>query len=256
MSHTTLKNAFPFRLGTTSFILPAGYGENVAFLAPLVDDVELLFFESSGPHFLPEEGEVEELARLKREHGLSYTLHLPLDLHPGSGDEALRRASLEAGCRLARATAELEPLAWILHVPAPEACLPEALERSIRELESAGVARPRLCLENLDFPWRVAASLALRHGLSWCLDVGHLLRYGFGLDDLPEAELAHCRVVHLHGLQGEHDHREISLLAPDLVGRILDLVEKGCSRDRVVTLEVFGREPLFRSLAALEAYRP
>jgi sugar phosphate isomerase/epimerase len=118
------------------------------------------------------------------------------------------------------------------------------------------VARPRLCLENLNYPWRDAASLALRHGLSWCLDVGHLLRYGFGLDDLPEAELAHCRVVHLHGLQGEHDHREISLLAPDLVGRILDLVEKGCSRDRVVTLEVFGREPLFRSLAALEAYRP
>ena len=47
------KSGYPFRLGTTSFIYPAGWAENVARLAPLVDEVELLFFESQIPGSLP-----------------------------------------------------------------------------------------------------------------------------------------------------------------------------------------------------------
>ena len=40
-----LKGRLPFRLGTTSYILPSDMITNVAMLAPFVDDVELLFFE-------------------------------------------------------------------------------------------------------------------------------------------------------------------------------------------------------------------
>jgi hypothetical protein len=35
-----------FRIGTTSYIIPAGIVPNVAYLAPQVDDVELVMFET------------------------------------------------------------------------------------------------------------------------------------------------------------------------------------------------------------------
>jgi hypothetical protein len=40
------KKRYPFRIGTTSFIYPAGYTENVARLGPHVDEIEILMFES------------------------------------------------------------------------------------------------------------------------------------------------------------------------------------------------------------------
>ena len=42
------KGQYPFRLGTTSFIYPAGYADNVTLIGPCVDEIELLFFESLG----------------------------------------------------------------------------------------------------------------------------------------------------------------------------------------------------------------
>lgn len=49
----SMKGIFPFRLGTTSYILPDGLVTNVEFLGPLVDDVELVLFESEEVSNLP-----------------------------------------------------------------------------------------------------------------------------------------------------------------------------------------------------------
>jgi len=38
------KHAYPFKLGTTSFIYPDGYVPNVKMLGPYMDEIELLFF--------------------------------------------------------------------------------------------------------------------------------------------------------------------------------------------------------------------
>lgn len=252
-----LKNRFPFRLGTTSFILPAGYAENVTFLGPLVDDVELLFFEATPPP--PEE--VRRLAMLKGEHDLSYTFHLPLDIHPGSADEALRRASMEPCRRLVAATGELAPLAWILHVPAaggeprPE-WQRDALERSIGELAKEGVDRKQLCLETLDYPFAEVISMAEEHGLALCIDVGHLLRYGFAVADCLAAGRKHCRVIHLHGFCGDRDHQDISLFAPALLGAVRDALAGANKEDAVLTLEVFSLKALTRSLEIMRDCLP
>ena len=44
----SLKNfpALPFRLGTTSYIIPADILPNVRYLADKVDDIELVLFEA------------------------------------------------------------------------------------------------------------------------------------------------------------------------------------------------------------------
>jgi hypothetical protein len=46
LSFPTLAGRFPFRMGTTSFIVPADMETNVRFSASKFDDIELRFFES------------------------------------------------------------------------------------------------------------------------------------------------------------------------------------------------------------------
>jgi sugar phosphate isomerase/epimerase len=256
MTVQPLKNKFPFRLGTTSFIRPAGYADNVAFVGPLVDDVELLFFESE-ERSLPQMQEVKRLRQLKTEQGISYTLHLPLDLHPGSAAEARREKSMGSCRRLVAATGKLEPLAWILHVPAwgqGAEWLPDAMERSIKALEEEGLDRSRLCLETLDYPCAQVWAMAETHDLSMCIDIGHLLLYGFPVVTCLDACLKRCRVIHLHGIQRGKDHREISFLDPNLREKILSRLMVWGKGDKVVTLEVFGHDALLASLATMREH--
>ena len=51
---TPMKGIFPFRLGTTSYLLPDDLLTNAEFLGPLVDDAELVLFESEGVLNLPD----------------------------------------------------------------------------------------------------------------------------------------------------------------------------------------------------------
>ena len=55
-------NGFPFRLGTTSYIIPADILSNVRYLAGKVRDVELVLFDvDDGMNNLPSPDEIEQL---------------------------------------------------------------------------------------------------------------------------------------------------------------------------------------------------
>jgi hypothetical protein len=84
----------PFRLGTTSYILPDEILPNARYLAGKVRDVELVLFEvDEGQNNLPSPEQVNSLRELASQHDLSYTVHLPLDLRLGSdGDERNSRS--------------------------------------------------------------------------------------------------------------------------------------------------------------------
>ena len=84
-------NEKKLRVGTTSYILPDDILPNVRHLAPLVDDVELVLFESEGMSNFPDGSTINELASLASEHDLSYTVHFPLDIYPGSQDRKSTR---------------------------------------------------------------------------------------------------------------------------------------------------------------------
>src|SRR5690606_7565401 len=83
----------PFRLGTTSFIYPGGWADNVERLAGRVDDVEILFFESEG---LPSVDEVRRLAELEQRTNLTFSLHTPLDVSLASANEPRRQQAVAA----------------------------------------------------------------------------------------------------------------------------------------------------------------
>jgi len=85
---------FPFRLGTTSYIVPDDILPNVRFLADQAQDIELVLFEvDDGTNNLPSAETVAEMQALAAAHNLSYTVHLPLDLRLGA-EEDLRHPSL------------------------------------------------------------------------------------------------------------------------------------------------------------------
>jgi sugar phosphate isomerase/epimerase len=111
---------FPFRLGTTSYILPADIAPNVHYLKDRVQDIELVLFEvDDGPNNLPGPAVIDELNALAAAHGLSYTVHLPLDLRLGAGgDES--HVSLVKARRVIACTRALNPWAYILHLDGKE----------------------------------------------------------------------------------------------------------------------------------------
>ena len=115
-----MKSAFPFRLGSTSYVIPADILPNVRQLGPLVDDVELVLFEVDEGSNLPSPAVIESLGELAQAHGLTYTVHLPLDLRLAAADDVWRHPSMEKARRVVRATRALEPWAYVVHLDGTE----------------------------------------------------------------------------------------------------------------------------------------
>jgi sugar phosphate isomerase/epimerase len=261
-----LKQQYPFRLGTSSYIIPDHIVPNVRFLAPLVDDIELVLFESAEHSNLPGPTEVAELGRIAADHGISYTVHLPLDIELGHHDEAVRFRSVRQCRRVIDLTAPLDPFAWVLHLSRPVGPAPvpqddrarwlDALAESAAALADAFPA-PRLCsVETLSYPFEWVEGIVARHGFSVCLDVGHLLLRG---DPLAEAWRRYgdaTRVVHLHGVRGRTDHTDVSALAPEVLSLLWSALRQTERGTRVVTLEVFNRPDFERSVETLAAAWP
>lgn len=261
----SLKGAFPFRLGTTSYIRPADLLPNAEFLRTLVDDIELVLFESDEISNLPDEPTIKALAAIARENGLTYTVHLPMDIDPASGDPQVRERSASKCVRVMKLTAPLDPFAFILHLYAPGAARFSSAEcDSWRDratdtvsslLAQSGVNPALICVETLDFDFSLAEPVVREHGLSICLDIGHLWRCGFSVEEYLRRYLGDTRVVHLHGVRDGKDHLDLSVLPPDTLADVISVMEDASSRPRVVTIEIFGESDLKGSLRALAAHR-
>lgn len=242
-----------WRLGATSFVLPAAVSENVAFLADKVDDVQLLFFESSRKSKLSHDFDTELLKGLAAEHDLSYTVHLPLDLNLTSPDAARRSESVGEICRIVDQVAGLSPLSYDLHLDYCEeggkgawlAAIDSSLSHLSREL---GSRMARVAVENIHYPFREVRSLVLSHGMSLCLDFGHALYYGDDIaamiDDIPRA--GH---IHYHGVD-DKDHKALTSGQRDLTNRIGQRI-RSSDWNGVFTLEVYDRIALYNSLLEL-----
>jgi adenosylcobalamin phosphodiesterase len=258
-----LKAAFPFRLGTTSYILPDEIEPNVLHLAPIVDDIELVLFESAEYSNLPSPERVSHLADLAAEHNLSYTVHLPLDARLGISSPEKRKVEIAKCQQVIERMLPAKPLAWILHLdprrPGPEpaeniADWLEALEQSLGEILSL-IKAEDLCLENLHYPFGLLEPLIEKHQLSVCIDVGHLLKEGLSVQDHFQYWSQRCRVVHLHGIRNDHDHRDIAALPRPVIEAALSSLSSGDSEKKVLTLEIFNPQDLQTSLVTLASFR-
>src|SRR5262245_24916638 len=178
-----------FRLGATSYVVPAGWADNVERLRGLVSDVEILLFEAEGEGGVPDAGECTRLARLRSEAGLSYSLHTPLGASLASADEARRAAGVALVLRAIEAARAFAPELCVVHVyfgecerdpepPRDVAAFRARAARSLAALLQAGVPPARLCVELLDYDFGLIEPVVEQLGLSVALDIGHLERDG------------------------------------------------------------------------------
>lgn len=257
-----LLHRVPFRIGTTSYIVPDDILPNVHYLAGRVRDIELVLFElDDGPSNVPDSSLVADLNHLAQQNDLSFTVHLPLDLRLGAdGNE--QHVSLHKARRVIEATRALQPWAYVVHLDGKEhrqqpygRAYLDWVSQAVRSLEIvAGWAGglERLAVENLDqYPLEFIEPVLARVPVSRCVDIGHLWLDGH--DPLPylARALPTTRVIHIHGI-AERDHKSLAHVPAAQLDPVLAfLVQQGYQG--VLTLEIFSEEDLATSLAALTA---
>lgn len=244
MEHTGLA---PWRLGATSYVVPGDLATNARYLGGLVDDVELVLFDApGGPSNLPTAAEIAELAAIARGEGLSYTVHLPVDLPAQPFGNPLHPVLVQTQ-RLIDDMQALSPFAYVFHldgkvVRAPSTPLvfrqrwQEAARRTL-DLLGEWVGDPtRLALENVE-GYDLGFYDDLVGARARCIDVGHLWVDGHDAPTYLHHRLSNTRVIHLHGL-ADRDHLSLAYTP----ARQLDPVMSTLAAHRfdgVVTLEVF-----------------
>jgi sugar phosphate isomerase/epimerase len=261
-----LRRRLPFRLGTTSYVYPAEILPNVRSLKNRVEDIEIVLFESDEVSNFPSPREMRELAAIGEESGLSYTVHLPLDILLGDPDRRIRRSSVGKCLRAIDATAGLTPHAYIVHcqgVPENDHrhWLDESwlirLDQSIVEILDHLEAPRLLCVETLSYPFQLVEDLIERRGLGICLDVGHVILYHQPLDLYLERYLPRTRVIHLHGNSDGRDHLDLSRLPAATLDLLFSsLAARPTAGDLVLTLEIFTEEDLRISRTVVDKYFP
>ncbi|MGE4551688.1 MAG: cobamide remodeling phosphodiesterase CbiR [Desulfovibrionaceae bacterium] len=237
----------PWRIAAPSWVVPGGPGENCRLLARhrrFFDEVELLFFETRACLAYTEADLPADLARL----GLSFHVHLPADLDWSRG----AAGPAEVIAALAAKAAHLAPRAYVLHPP-PD---PALLGPLARALAAAGLAPGDLLLENVRGHDLTAAWPDLvRHGLSACLDLGHLLAYG--QQRLLEIPDLWDRVRMLHCCAPGPDGRHLGLARLDpagraCLGRMLERLDPAAT----VAIEVFDLAECLDSRRVLAQIAP
>jgi sugar phosphate isomerase/epimerase len=252
---------YPFRLGTTSYIIPDDILPNARYLAGKVRDIELILFEvDDGPNNLPSAEVIDELSKIAQENDLTYTVHLPLDLKLGE-DGSERDQSLVKAKRVIDCTRRLDPWAYVMHLDGKAVRTSTDVElirrwqdQSVRALEivSAWAGSPeKLAVENLEtYPLDFIQPVLDRSPVSRCVDIGHLWLDGHDPVPYLQAALPRVRVIHMHGI-AERDHRSLAFMPQENVRAVWDELVH-VRYDGVLTLEIFSEADFLSSIEVIE----
>jgi sugar phosphate isomerase/epimerase len=257
------RHGYPFRLGCTSYVYPGDIPFNAERLAPMFDDIELVFFQSSDAcsHAcnFPDAATITLLKRLRDTYGTSYTVHFPIDKKAGAADASERDGFFNQVKALVDLTGPLEPYGYILHLEGIHRQSSEAEKQQWQEcayrtceriVSIQGLDPARICVENLDYPLSWHTKMVHEFGFSLCLDLGHLFLYKEDIGGTISGFLADVRVIHLHGVCEGKDH--ISLKKHDYSQLVPVVREKLSEFSGVVTLETFNEQDTFESVETIK----
>ncbi len=248
------KQAYPFKLCTTTFIHPADWLTNARALGRSFDELELLLFESAYPESLPDEKYIQSLADLATELEFSWNVHLPTDIYPGHPDPELRARSVAVIKKVVTLTSPLNPSTCTLHLPGlegrPEKRIVQKwcghLSETLQNLTDAGIPGRCFSIENLpEYPLETILPLIEEFDLDVCLDIGHLILSGGSLAPAFDLFGDRISILHIHGVANGRDHRSLDQLPRD---KRASLFEELCSFKGTVSLEVFSHSDLLASL--------
>lgn len=247
------RGIFPFRLATTSFIYPDRILPNAMRLAPYLDEMELILFESKN---LPDREEISDLSALQDKQGLSYNVHLPLDIFLGHPSDKTREEGIAAVQEVVTLTKRLTPSTYTLHYVCGDDCYEKNLslwQRHIAEstgnILKMGIKPGLISVETLNYPLTWVEDIINDFGLSICLDLGHILL----LEEDPlyylDKYLEKTAIIHLHGVCQGRDHLGLDVLDEAALANWLRLLKEYTG---TVSIEVFSFQRLQASLEVLE----
>ena len=253
-----VRNRHDFRLGVTSYVYPADILANIKPLAPVVDDIELVFFESREFSNLPDPSNVAAWHHLASDNKLTYTVHFPIDKALGSPDPQEREAFTATAERIITYCRTLPVHGWILHL---EGIKPDDTPERVRRWQddlrpllarlASTVQDPRLfCVENLGYPFEWCQPLLEEFPFSICLDFGHLWQMGYDWKAHVRHWLPRTRIIHLYGT--DHSSRHYSL-ERESTDRVREALASIGDYKGVLTLETFGLEDTESSLRRLDS---
>ena len=254
------RDFFSFRIATTSYIYPDNILPNVRMLAPYLDEIELVLFESGQENNLPSTDDIRQLASISQEQGLTYHVHLPIDIFLGDADHASREHEAAITKKIILLTSPLEPSTYTLHLSLTksdrqnERELNQWKERvcnSLKDILSSGVKSSKISVETLDYPFELVEDIVEAFALSVCLDIGHLFYYGHPVSDYSKKYLAQTTVVHVHGVEKGRDHKSLDVLGEKEKKQVWDIISSFAG---VVSVEVFSFHDLSSSLTLMEKW--
>ena len=252
------KGLFPFKLATTSYIYPDHLVPNVAMLAPFLDEIELVLFESKGQDNYPTEIEIKDLLGLSLSQGVRYHVHLPIDIYLGETTEEIRTRGVSTVKKVIDRTLCLNPSLYTLHFEMRDSHGQEETDidswrkritQSVREIVKSGIDWNRLSVETLGYPFEWIEEIVEEFGLSICLDIGHLLIREQDLGAYFKRYRDKISVIHLHGFENGSDHLGIDKLDGETLKLIFSCL---INFKGVLSIEVFSFDDLSRSLEILE----
>lgn len=249
----------PFRLGTTSYIIPDEILPNVRYLAGKVKDIELVLFDIDEYCNIPDAEQLSELIKLAADNDLTYTVHLPLNL---SFSDSGQNISIEKALKVINGTCGLKPQAYVCHLDCKE--IPDREGEDLRDwqeqriraigelVQKAGIPPAGLAVENLEsYPIDWNGRVIRSCGTQACLDIGHLFLQKIDPVPVMNKWLPLTSVVHLHGV-GTRDHQSLFHMSESSIREVLAVLIRSEYRG-IVTLEIFNEADLQGSLNMIEA---
>ena len=252
------KKTFPFKLSTTSYIYPDHILPNVAMLAPFLDEIELVLFESEGHDNYPDDAQIKGLMSFRLHRDIAFNIHLPMDIFLGDENEEIRTKGIFVAKTVMERTLRLNPSVYVLHFDLRNCSGREEadiepwrrrLVRSVEEMVQNGIDLNRIAVETLGYPFEWIEDIVEQSGFSICLDIGHILISGQDLRFYLDKYLPKTSIIHLHGFQKGVDHLGIDQLSESTLEMILTHIREYRG---IVSLEVFSIEDLKKSLITLE----
>lgn len=251
---TSYKKRFPFRVSAPSFVYPDDWVANVTLLGPYLDEIELLLFESKNSS-LPSENEIITLKKLMHRHEITFNIHLPLDLNLGTTDTDSAQYAINQLAKIVKLVHPLSPTTYTLHLHCDLPMHTSAsqvhswqmrTQQNLSDLlDMIPVTSGDISVETLNYPPQWFAPIVSDMDLSICVDVGHLLRYGYDLNRTLSDFSHSITIIHLHGVDQDRDHISLDML-PQHAIPIMQAWLK--SFTGTVSLELFSFPPLKTSL--------
>ena len=129
-----------------------------AMLAPYLDEIELVLFESESQDNYPDDAEIKGLMNFPPRQDIAFNIHLPMDIFLGDENEEIRTKAISVVKTVMERTLRLNPSVYVLHFDLRDRNGREETDikawrgrlfRSVEEMAQHGMDLNRIAVETL-----------------------------------------------------------------------------------------------------------